>query len=624
LLSVQGLSLTDPCRHGNVDTLETMSPGATGVDLLLTIMMFRRPRWSRLAAACLVLASAACGRSAVSQPPVTSPLPVRLPVPEAPPPTPPAPQPDPVILIIAISQEHFDAGQAELQRGHLEKAKAAFNQALDILLEYPAGARSDARLQEHFDRLVVRISAFELRALAEGDGFAERPSVPAFLDELLAIAPAETPAVQPDLQHTVEADLASTTHDVPIPVNAKVLAYVDLFQGRLRDWFQISLQRSVAYMPMIQAAFRAEGLPLDLAYIPIVESAFRTDALSRAKAKGVWQLMRGTGVENGLKYDWYVDERSDPEKATTAAVKYLRALNRMFNGDWHLTLASYNGGPGTVQSAIRRRKANDFWTLAEKGRYLPRETKEYVPMVLAAIVIARNPARYGFTLEPVTAEAPDSVSVSGPVDLRRVAEWSGVTLDEIRRLNPELSRMTTPIQSAKYEHYVLKVPTGTALGVVEQLSSASSEELTVLQWHTVKRGETLQSIANKLAVRRTDLAEANFLRAGSAVTPGQRLVIPRTTTKLLAARPDRPDSVLVPARPASTEKPAASTEAAATDLAKVTYRVKAGDTLTSIALAFRTTVDRLRTWNSLRGDRIVAGDRLTIYTNRGGGGRPRP
>jgi membrane-bound lytic murein transglycosylase D len=217
--------------------------------------------------------------------------------------------------------------------------------------------------------------------------------------------------------------------------------------------------------------------------------------------------------------------------------------------------------------------------------------------------------------------------VPGPVDLRRVAEWSGVTVDEIQRLNPELRRMTTPIVSAQYASFVLNVPSGTAISVVEQLSAATPEELTVLQWHTVKRGETLQAIANKLSVRRTDLAEANFLGVRSAVKPGQKLVIPRTPTTMLTARPSRPESVLaasvlpsaVIAAPGPAARPAPPAEPT-----KVTYRVKAGDTLTAIAEAFGTTVNRIRTWNHLRSDRLTPGDRLTIYTTRGPGAPPRP
>ena len=206
----------------------------------------------------------------------------------------------------------------------------------------------------------------------------------------------DKPAPTPELTQAVRSDLESTSHDVPIPLNARVLSYIELFQGRLRTFITEGLARGSKYLPMIQNVFRAEGLPLDLAYVPLVESAFKPNALSRAKARGVWQFMRGTALENGLRHDWYVDERSDPEKATLAAAKYLKTLRGMFDGDWHLALASYNGGPGRVQRAMQRSGVQEFWSLAETPRYLPRETREYVPMILAAIVIARNPAQYGF------------------------------------------------------------------------------------------------------------------------------------------------------------------------------------------------------------------------------------
>jgi membrane-bound lytic murein transglycosylase D len=517
---------------------------------------------------------------------------------------------------------HFDRGQAELELGHLERAKSEFDLALDGMLESPAGARSDARLREHFDRMVDRISAFELRALAEGDGFAERPTVPASLDELLALSTFDLPEPPLSLRDTVASDLRSTAHDLPIPLNSQVLAYVDLFQGRLRDWFQTALQRGAPHMPMIQAALRAQGLPLDLAYVPIVESAFRSDALSRAKAKGFWQLMRATAVEQGLKYDWYVDERSSPERSTVAAAKYFKLLNGMFHGDWYLTLASYNGGPGTVQRAVRRKGVADFWPLAAKGRYLPRETREYVPMVLAAVVIARNPSQYGFTLAPSAPPAIETVSVPGPVDLRRVAEWAGISVDDVQRLNPELRRWTTPVRSASYP---LNVPIGTAALVASRLATTPAEDLTALQWHTVRRGETLQAIANKLRVRRTDLAEANYLSAKARVQPGQKLVIPRAPTTLLAARTERSEPVFIQARPVTPTTTASGPATAdAGEPSKVTYKVKRGDTLSSIARFFRTSVSSLRSWNRLKSDRLTPGDRLTVYTNRNAARSPRP
>lgn len=577
----------------------------------------RRVSGSLCAAAAAAVLAAACGSSGAVDHPATAPAPIRsLPVPP-PAPAPPVtvPQTDPIDRLIAESQGLFERGQQELRLGHLAQAKMLFDQALDGLLGLPEGARSNPRLREHFDRLVDRISAYEIRALAEGDGFAERPTVPASLDELLDLSTFDLPAAASSLREAVESDLKATVHDVPIPLNPKVLAYVDLFQGRLREWFQASLQRSAPYLPMIQERLRAEGLPLDLAYVPIVESAFKADALSRAKAKGFWQLMRGTAVEQGLKFDWYVDERSSPEKSTAAAVKYLKRLNGMFGGDWHLALASYNGGPGTVQRAVRRKGVAEFWPLAETRRYLPRETREYVPMVLASMVIARNPEHYGFSLAPAELPATDTVTLAGPVDLRRVAEWAGVPVDEVQRLNPELRRWTTPLRSASFE---LKVPAGTGPLVDGRLMELPPEAFTSLQWHTVRRGETLQSVANKLRVRRTDLAEANYLSARARIQPGQRLVIPRAPTTLLAARTERPEPPAVKARPTASAPTlaAAPTAKPSGELSRVIYRVRRGDTLSSIARFFATTVSSLRSWNGLKSDRLTPGDKLTVYTSR--------
>ena len=210
----------------------------------------------------------------------------------------------------------------------------------------------------------------------------------------------------------VAGELEGATHDLPIPLNGQVLAYLDLFRGSLRDWFQEALQRSTPHLPMIERALRAEGLPLDLAYIPIVESAFEPEAVSKAGAKGLWQFMRGTAIEQGLRYDWDIDERANPEKSTAAAIRYLKRLNVMFEGDWHLTLASYNGGPGRVRRAMRRQQTTGFWSLAAQRRALPRQTREYVPMVLAAMVIGRNPAQYGFTVTQAERPSIDAPSLA--------------------------------------------------------------------------------------------------------------------------------------------------------------------------------------------------------------------
>jgi membrane-bound lytic murein transglycosylase D len=567
-----------------------------------------RPRLGPGALIALVVLTAAC--SAKVQPEVTPAPASVVEAPPAPAAPVPEPQPDPVADLIALSNGHFETGQRELQLGHLETAKTEFNRALEVLLESPFGARSEPRIREHFDRLVEKISAYEITALAQGDGFTEKKYEPASIDELLAVSTFEKPVATPETKEAVAGD--PTPHDIDIPLNSKVLSYVELFTGRLRGYLEEGLSRGARFLPMIQNVFRAEGLPLDLAYVPLVESAFKTNALSRAKAKGVWQFMRGTALENGLKHDWYIDERAEPEKATRAAAKYLKTLSRMFDGDWHLALASYNGGPGRVQRAIRRSGRTDFWKLSATSRFLPRETREYVPLVLAAMIVARNPAQYGLDIQPFEAPKTETVTLSAPVDLRHVAEWTGTSVEAIQNLNPELRRWTTPVRAKKYD---LNVPEGSAEIVQARLAEANTDELASLRWHTVRKGETISTIARKLKVSRADLAEANYLSVRSRVKVGQQLIIPRAPAVLLAARTDQPAPV---AESRSIDPAVASNvapKAVQTKQAKLIYHVKRGDTLSSIAKLFKTTVASLKTWNRIRGNAIRVGDRLTIFTN---------
>ena len=556
-----------------------------------------------LAALGLII-SPACGKAKPQLPP-----PAPTPIVPAPTVVQSLPSIDPVAKLIEVSQGHFQAGEREFHVGHLERARTEFDRAVDVLLESPYGARTDARLREHFDRLVDRINAYEVTALAQGDGFSEKKYEPASIDELLKIATFPKPAADPETTAAVKADLAATEHDVPIPQNSRVLSYVELFQGRLRDYIQESLTRGTKYLPMIQSVFQAEGIPLDLAYIPIIESGFKTNALSRASAKGPWQFMKATAIEQGLKHDWYIDERSDPEKATLAAAKYLKTLHKLFDGDWHLVLAAYNGGMGRVQRAMNRSGVEDFWRLSQSSRYLPRETREYVPLILAAIIVAKNPAQYGFDIVAEPPVAYEKVTVPRAIDLRRVAEWTGTTIDEIQALNPELRRWTTPLKAQEYE---LKLPMGTAESFQTRLAVATPGDLISLKYHTVKRGETLATIARKLRVSRADLAEANHLSVRSKVRIGQELVIPRApATTMLASnsRPAAPDAVASRA----ISGPAAVPDAPAQEETRtITYKVKRGDTLFGIAKLFDTTVDRIKSLNRLRSNTITPGVRLKI------------
>ena len=524
---------------------------------------------------------------------------------------------DPVSELIALSTSHFEAGQRELREGHLEMAKAEFNKSLEVLLESRYGARTVPRIREHFDRLVERISAYELTALAQGDGFTEKKYEPATIDDLLTISTFEQPPATPETKQAVSDDLQETPHDVDIPLNARVLQYVQLFSGRLKGYLEDGLGRGAQYLPMIQDVFRAEGLPLDLAYVPLIESAFKPSAVSKAKAKGIWQFMRGTGLENGLQHDWYIDERADPEKATRAAAKYLTTLHNMF-GDWHLALASYNGGPGRVQRAMKRSKRTDFWQLSASSRYLPRETRDYVPLILAAVVIARNPAQYGLAIAQPEIPRAEQITVYSPIDLRKVAEWAGVSAEIIQELNPELRRWTTPVRATDYQ---LNVPDGTATKILAALTTAEPEELVSFNRYSVKKGETISTIAKKLKVSRTDLAEANYLSTKARLGAGQQLIIPRAPTTILTARTETPapvaESRSVDAVAASDVRPpVVQSAAAASGAARVTHRVKRGETLFSIAKLYQTTVSALKQWNRITGSAIKAGQRLTIL--RGG------
>jgi membrane-bound lytic murein transglycosylase D len=278
-------------------------------------------------------------------------------------------------------------------------------------------------------------------------------------------------------------------------------------------------------------------------------------------------------------------------------------------GDWHLAMASYNGGPGRVQRAMKRSGREEFWSLSTSTRFLPRETREYVPMILAATIIAKNPAQYGFEVVGMPARPTDTVAVPPAVDLRRIAEWAGVTADEIQQLNPELRRWTTPIRGQEYE---LKVPWDAAQNVRIQLAAASPNALNALQWYTVKRGETLTSIARKLRVKRTDLAEANYVRVASRVATGQKLLIPRMPSATLLARAasGTPAGTIADADEAETR------DGADDETERITYRVRAGDTLFAIARRYGMTVGGLKALNNLRSSALKIGARLVVESSR--------
>jgi membrane-bound lytic murein transglycosylase D len=335
--------------------------------------------------------------------------------------------------------------------------------------------------------------------------------------------------------------------------------------------------------------------------VALVESAFKTGALSRSKAKGVWQFMPATGKRFGLQQDWWVDERSNPEKATRAAAQYLRSLHETFQ-DWNLALAAYNAGEGKVGRSLDRHGVDDFWELAQT-RGLRRETKNYVPMIHAAIVVAKAPEKYGFEITPEPLLTFDTVPVSDAVDLRVVAECAGTAVDQIQMLNPELRRLATPAGRS----WNVKVPTGSASTATECMANLPAEKRVTFRTHVVARGQTLARIAKAYGSSPAAIADANGLKAGRPLAKGAELIIPIDPRSAPARRPASPAVRTAQAEP-STLKQA--------DAQRITYKVRPGDTLATIATRYRTTVQKLRAWNGLRGTRLAAGDTLTLYTRR--------
>ena len=497
--------------------------------------------------------------------------------------------------LIQEADGHLETGIAELSQGHLNKAREEFDAAVDVYLTAPGGAYATPQLADAYRRTLDAIHLREIEALAAGDGFTEPLPEPASIDEVGDLAVAEA-APSDETRRTAEEAVQAEVNDFPVELNDRTLACIDLYQGRLRDWFSAALARGGRYLPQIREVFAAEGIPQDLAYLALVESAFKTNALSRAKAKGVFQFMPATGKRYGLQQDWWVDERSDPEKATRAAAKYLKELYTLL-GDWNLVLAGYNAGEYKVLRGISRYGTRDFWELARTRHAFRTETRNYVPMIHAAIVVAKAPEKYGFSVTPEPRLAYDSVAVAGPVDLRFVAECLATPIDEVRTFNPELRRLATPAT----ESYSLRVPEGRGPQLSECLGAVPPGKRVQFRTHVVARGQSLYSVAKRYGVRTQDLADANGLSTKKTLSTGTELIIPI-----------EPKPATAPTRSAATTVARASNKIA-TGRTPFSYRIRPGDTLGTIASEHGTTVRELQFWNRLRSTRIAAGNLLTIY-----------
>jgi len=310
--------------------------------------------------------------------------------------------------------------------------------------------------------------------------------------------------------------------DIPIVINARVEQFIQCFQTTLREKFVTWLARSGKYMPFMKRLLKDQGLPEDLVYIALIESGFNPYAYSRSKAVGPWQFIYLTGKKYGLKVNWWVDERRDPEKSTIAAAKYLKDLYETF-ACWYLAAAGYNAGEYKIVKAMKRYRTEDFWTLT-KVRYLKRETKDYVPLMIAAALVAKDPEKYGFT--DVEYQKPlryEKVRVPELTGLSVVANACEASLEEIKDLNPELRRGVTPPNENDYE---IKIPFGRRDLFEVTFHILQAYEKFEFKTHLVKKGETLKGIAKLYRVDLEPLLELNHLTKATPISKGTILSIP--------------------------------------------------------------------------------------------------
>ncbi|HEY6007228.1 MAG TPA: transglycosylase SLT domain-containing protein [Geobacteraceae bacterium] len=412
------------------------------------------------------------------------------------------------------------------------------------------------------------------------------------------VLPLEEITAEPELELELPREELPDS-DIPLTLNAKVDYFIRYFQGPGRTAFSRWLSRSERYIPMMREVLKKAGLPEDLVYVAMIESGFTPHAYSVAAAVGPWQFMSATGRNYALRIDGWIDERRDPLKSSVAAALYLKELYGIFNKDWYLAAAGYNAGENKILRAIDRYNSTDFWELA-KGSYLARETKDYVPKLLAAAIIAKEPAKYGFAdvayLPPIEF---DTVTIPAQTDLELVARLCGVSYETIRELNPELRRWATP---PDYPGYQLKLPKGHRERFETEYAKVPEEkrytERTVHVRYRVRRGETLSQLARRFGTTPEEIATRNRLGKHPKLR-GKVLVI--------AAKAALLDS-------GEGKKPLAMAKSHRDGKAFTKYyTVKRGDTLPSLARRFNVSTRLLAVWNNLKGKMTLqAGRRIIV------------
>ncbi|MFN0086011.1 MAG: transglycosylase SLT domain-containing protein [Blastocatellia bacterium] len=515
--------------------------------------------------------------------------------------------------VIERSNSYFQSGEVNFKDGNFDKARREYDRAIDIVLESGVDIRADARLQQHYNNLVDHIfqrqmtllsgassasgtevasagglqdtaqSAPEKQTADRGDrGFGQQTFSPSPLDDLtkLKLTEEETTGVTED---QVKTAISAAKLDFNFRPNSLVQSFINYYTGRGRATMESGLRRSGRFMTMARKIFKEEGVPQDIAWLGQVESAWSPVARSWAAAVGLWQFIPGTGARYGLRQDYYVDERSSFEKATRASARYLKWLAQRYDGNWELAMAAYNSGEGRVDSAIARSGYADFWEIYSRG-LIPQETRNYVPNILATIIIAKNPEKYGFVgVKPEPPLSYDFVKVNNLVDLRLVADATDTPYEYLQMLNPELKRGTTP---PGIEH-LLRVPTGKGRVLQSALTRIPPEKRASWRMLTAQAGDNFDTISRRTGVSAAAIEQVN----GGVLRPGQKAIIPVSgglrNVVFSTARSGAP----------ATASSAASTAGGSAKM--ITYKVKAGENLGDIAGRYNTSVRDIATLNRI-------------------------
>jgi membrane-bound lytic murein transglycosylase D len=485
------------------------------------------------------------------------------------------PATDPVGDLVTTVENEYQAGLAKYQAGQADASKESFDNAFNALLESKLDIRSDERLQKEFDRISEGVNQLNLSDSADSEA---RKSEPAPIDETNGI----TPSADPSIRAKAQAEIKSTHSDLPLMMTDQVAGYISYFSNRGRGTFERAFARSGRYHDMMVRILKQEGVPQDLIYLAQAESGFQPTAVSRAGARGIWQFMGSRARGYGLQRSVWVDDRQDPEKSTRAAARHLRDLYAQF-GDWYLAMAAYNSGPGTVQAAVKRTGYADFWELYRRN-VLPKETRNYVPIILAVTIMTKNLSHYGF--DDVSMDEPpasDSVLINYPVDLRLVADCVDATLVQLQQLNPSLLRLSTPRDGS----FELHVPAGTKPQYQTAIASIPTGMRVWWRYPTVHAGDTLASLARTYRTTPKSIKEANQLD-GSELRTDAKLIIPVAPGKHVTDT--------------------------ATYARRITrYKVRKGDTVQTVAENFGVSAQMLRRWNGLRGDSLHGRTVLALH-----------